>query len=231
MRVGKPRVCASLTQHVVINLLLRRHGTRCCGQVAAQRGNHKCGVGISYNAEIGGVKILGGGVTDQMEADALNWRHDLVDVYSNSWGPNDGNTMEGPARLAAAALVEGVRLGRSGLGSVFVWASGNGGASDNCNCDGYANSIYTIGIGAVGSDGRKPYYVEPCAAAMAVTYSSGSGPSIVSTPGRDILTVSADISFPWIGHSQRWTGKVAAPVPMAAPVRLRPMRPACWHWL
>ena len=37
--------------------------------------------------------------------------------------------------------------GRRGLGSIYVWASGNGGKDDdNCNCDGYTNSIYTISI-------------------------------------------------------------------------------------
>ena len=35
--------------------------------------------------------------------------------------------------------------GREGKGSIYVWASGNGGGNkDNCNCDGYCSSIYTI---------------------------------------------------------------------------------------
>ena len=38
--------------------------------------------------------------------------------------------------------------GRQGFGSLFVVASGNGGHfKDNCNFDGYANSIYTVTIG------------------------------------------------------------------------------------
>ena len=42
---------------------------------------------------------------------------------------------------------EGVRKGRGGKGSIFVWASGNGGKyQDNCNCDGYATSIYTLSV-------------------------------------------------------------------------------------
>jgi proprotein convertase subtilisin/kexin type 5 len=47
------------------------------------------------------------------------------------------------------ALEKGAEIGRRGLGSIFVWASGNGGISDDCNCDGYTNSIYTIAISAV----------------------------------------------------------------------------------
>lgn len=47
-----------------------------------------------------------------------------------------------------AALKHGVQSGRRGFGSIFVVASGNGGLySDNCNYDGYANSIYTVTVG------------------------------------------------------------------------------------
>lgn len=47
-----------------------------------------------------------------------------------------------------AALAHGVLAGRKGYGSIFVVASGNGGHfKDNCNFDGYANSIYTVTIG------------------------------------------------------------------------------------
>ena len=48
------------------------------------------------------------------------------------------------------ALKHGVTAGRKGLGSIFVVASGNGGRNeDNCNYDGYANSMYTVTIGKV----------------------------------------------------------------------------------
>ena len=41
-----------------------------------------------------------------------------------------------------------MREGRGGLGSIYVVASGNGGSyKDNCNFDGYANSIFTVTIG------------------------------------------------------------------------------------
>ena len=35
-------------------MLLSRHGTRCAGEVAAVANNTKCGVGVAYNALIGG---------------------------------------------------------------------------------------------------------------------------------------------------------------------------------
>ena len=50
----------------------------------------------------------------------------------------------------SAAIEKAAKVGRGGLGSIIVFASGNGGsAGDNCNADGYTNSIYTIAIGGI----------------------------------------------------------------------------------
>lgn len=84
--------------------------------------------------------------------------------------------MEAPGPLARKAFADGTKFGRGGKGSIYVFASGNGGRSgDNCNCDGYANSIYTIAIGAATEQDASPWYSEACAAGLAVTYSSGTG--------------------------------------------------------
>ena len=65
--------------------------------------------------------------------------------------------------------------GRSGKGSIFVWASGNGGRDhDNCNCDGYTNSIWTLSISSATENGYVPWYSEACSSTLATTYSSGS---------------------------------------------------------
>ena len=46
------------------------------------------------------------------------------------------------------ALQMGTSDGRYGYGNIYVFASGNGGQmNDNCNFDGYANSIYTLTVG------------------------------------------------------------------------------------
>jgi subtilisin family serine protease len=117
-----------------------------------------------------------------VEASSLSHEPQHVDIYSNSWGPNDdGVTVEGPGPLARKAFLDGIQKGRQGKGSIYVFASGNGGSSDGCNCDGYTNSMYTLSIGAVDSHDDEPYYNERCASTHAVTYSSGSGgPAIVS---------------------------------------------------
>lgn len=38
----------------LFHLSLDRHGTRCAGEVAAVANNDICGVGVAYNAKIGG---------------------------------------------------------------------------------------------------------------------------------------------------------------------------------
>jgi kexin len=89
--------------------------------------------------------------------------------------------MEGPTYLIQKAVVNGIQNGRAGKGSIFVFASGNGAASgDQCNFDGYTNSIYSVTVSAVDFKGLHPLYSEPCAANMVVAYSSGSGQHIVS---------------------------------------------------
>jgi kexin len=89
--------------------------------------------------------------------------------------------MEAPDVVIRRAMLKAIQEGRGGLGSIYVFASGNGaGAGDNCNFDGYTNSIYSITVGAVDRTGQHPYYSEECSAQLVVTYSSGSGDAIVS---------------------------------------------------
>lgn len=88
---------------------------------------------------------------------------------------DDGKTVDGPGELATRAFIEGVSKGRSGKGSIFIWASGNGGKDhDNCNCDGYTNSIWTLSISSATERGLVPWYSEKCSSTLATTYSSGS---------------------------------------------------------
>ncbi|XP_053330669.1 neuroendocrine convertase 1 isoform X2 [Spea bombifrons] len=152
-----------------------KHGTRCAGEVAMIANNKKCGVGVAYNAKVGGIRMLDGVVTDAIEASSIGFNPQHVDIYSASWGPNDdGKTVEGPGRLAQKAFEYGIKQGRNGKGSIYVWASGNGGRQgDNCDCDGYTDSIYTISISSASQQGLSPWYAEKCSSTLATAYSSG----------------------------------------------------------
>lgn len=135
-----------------------------------------------------GVRMLDGTVNDAVEAKALGLNPDHIDIYSASWGPeDDGSTVDGPGPLARRAFIFGVTSGRQGKGSIFIWASGNGGRyTDSCNCDGYTNSIFTLSISSATQGGYKPWYLEECSSTLATTYSSG-------TPGHDKSVATVDM--------------------------------------
>lgn len=159
-----------------------RHGTRCAGEVSAVK-NNICGVGVAWSSKVAGIRILSKPISDADEAVALNYAYEKNHIYSCSWGPpDDGKAMDAPGILIKRAILNAVQNGRGGLGSIYVFASGNGAANeDNCNFDGYTNSIYSITVGAIDRKGLHPYYSEKCSAQLVVTYSSGSGDAIHTT--------------------------------------------------
>jgi len=190
------------------------HGTRCAGEVAAAANNSICSVGVAYNARIGGIRMLDGDVTDAVEASAIGHNPQHVDIYSASWGPADnGETVGGPAQLTANAMTSGIEDGRAGKGSIFVWASGNGGwLNDSCSCDYFASSIYTISISAAIPNGDAPYYAEACASTLATTFTnlvttdfrmgctdhaSGTSASAPMAAGVIALALEANPSLTW----------------------------------
>ncbi|KAL6040850.1 Proprotein convertase subtilisin/kexin type 7 [Balamuthia mandrillaris] len=166
------------------------HGTASAG-CAAARDNNVCGVGVAPRAKVAGIKMLEGssGITEAQEARAVSHNCDDVPqdqmnmIFSCSWGPDDRVAgHQGPSRAVQDAIRQCVQNGRNGLGTIYVWAGGNGrGANDNQNYDGYVNNPYTISIGAVDRYGDVTRYGEPGACLMAVAPSSGTHDLITST--------------------------------------------------
>lgn len=150
------------------------HGTAVAG-VAAGVGNNSIGVtGVAFNSEIVGLRFLSGFTSDSITASALLHSNQVVEVSNNSWGPVlFGFFLGGPGPLTEAAYLEGVTNGRNGLGSIFVFAAGNGDLdNENVNYNGYANSIYTIAVGALDNRGGKADYSNR-GAALVVSAPSG----------------------------------------------------------
>lgn len=158
------------------------HGTRCAGEVAAVK-NDVCGIGVAFEGKVSGIRILSGAITSEEEAAAMVYGLEHNDIYSCSWGPTDnGRTVAAPDSLVKKAMIKGIQEGRQNKGAIYVFASGNGGRmGDQCNFDGYTNSIYSITVGAIDHKGFHPAYAEACSAVMVVTYSSGSGEHIHTT--------------------------------------------------
>nr|CAG4636015.1 EOG090X02T5 [Eubosmina coregoni] len=152
------------------------HGTRCAGEVSAARDNQVCGVGVAYDSKVAGIRMLDQPyMTDLIEANSMGHEPHLIDIYSASWGPtDDGKTVDGPRNATMRAIVKGVNEGRRGLGNIYVWASGDGGSDDDCNCDGYAASMWTISINSAINDGQNAHYDESCSSTLASTFSNGA---------------------------------------------------------
>lgn len=161
------------------------HGTSASGVAAANRDTY-CGVGVAYEAKLIGLRLLGNWETDAMEAQALSHHctgDQAIDVYSCSWGPtDDGEHLEAPGRMLQDTFAHCIREGRGGKGTVYVWAGGNGRwDSDNSNYDGFANSIYTIAVGALNHYGAHTWYGEPGANLVCSAPTSGTQRRIVTT--------------------------------------------------
>jgi len=133
------------------------HGT-CAAGVAAAVGNNGVGVaGVAYDAQVYGVRLIGGDTTytDLYDAfvesvDAGAW------VLSNSWGfGSDCGTFSMPATVLSA-LDYAEENGRGGLGTAVVTSAGNG----NCDAsgDGFQSYWTIFGVAAVdGNDQRESY--------------------------------------------------------------------------
>lgn len=152
------------------------HGTRCAGEVSAKRDNGVCGVGVAYDSKVAGIRMLDQPyMTDLIEANSMGHEPNLIDIYSASWGPtDDGKTVDGPRNATMRAIVRGVNEGRHGLGNIYVWASGDGGEDDDCNCDGYAASMWTVSINSAINNGENAHYDESCSSTLASTFSNGA---------------------------------------------------------
>lgn len=159
------------------------HGTACAG-LAAARGNNSIGVsGSAPSATLVGLRLIAGAVDDSDEAAAVSWKKDIIQIYSNSWGPDDdaADLYEAGA-LFQAAVTSSLSTGRGGRGSIILWAGGNGGElNDRSSYDGYANLPGTIAIAAANDDGGRSSYSEEGANLIVTCPSDDDGHQSLTT--------------------------------------------------
>ena len=184
------------------------HGTSAAGVCCAGK-NHVCGRGVAHDARIASIKLLGAGVYDYQEAQAL--MHKNLPIYSNSWGPaDDGMRLVGPGPITSAAL--------SRSNAVIVWANGNGRREgDRSDYDGYASSPHVIAIGAVDHTGKQADYSESGASLFAVAPSSGAGRGITTT---DLM---GRYGYDW-GECTSQFGGTSSAAPLAAGIFARMLK-------
>ncbi|MSU34831.1 MAG: hypothetical protein EXS36_06910 [Pedosphaera sp.] len=199
------------------------HGTCVAGVIGAV-GNNRIGVcGAAFGATLVPVRLIGGNSGDDQQARALTHRFAEIAVSNNSWGENDnGTTIDGPGLLLQTVIQKGAEEGRSGRGTIYVWAAGNGARQgDNANNDGYVNSIYTVGVGALNDLGKRASYSEPGAC---LVISTPSGGDFQRPRGTLTTDLTGDFGYNHIGtieeltdldYTRRFNGTSAAS-PLAA---------------
>lgn len=94
-----------------------------------------------------------------------------VRMYVSTWALN---ALRNPSHATGSNILAAIQQGRNGLGNIYVWASGDGGEDDDCNCDGYAASMWTISINSAINDGQNAHYDESCSSTLASTFSNGA---------------------------------------------------------
>ena len=165
------------------------HGTSVAGIIASRGSNAIGTVGIAPKAQLVGYNALALDLTSDI-ADALNRDMAINAIYNNSWGSPDDGVLNAAEPEFEAAIQKGLKQGRQGKGSLFVFPAGNGGCyqvsgsgacqKDNANLDGYVNHLGVMTIGAVDQYGRMPWYGERGANVL-VSAPAGDGTTGITT--------------------------------------------------
>lgn len=210
------------------------HGTA-VGGVAAGRGGNGIGIsGAAPCAQLVGRGILEVNASNEQVAEATTKDGDKIHISNNSWGAADNTGQFFPSNSTwQAAIEEGLSSGRSGKGTIYMWAAGNGGKPspsstaeiDNSNYDGQANFYGVIAVCGVGINGKRAFYSEKGANLWVCAHTQGDNGTSETTAitttdptgnaGYNSSTATSDMSD--VNYTQNFNGTSSA-TPLAAGV-------------
>ena len=134
------------------------HGTPVAGLAGARADNDLGGVGVCPGCSLLPVRLVGEDQSARDEANAIAWSVTQgAAIINNSWGVPDGNLVTVPIpHVVAAAIDYAMDQGRGGLGSLVLFAAGNG--NEPIDLDGYAAYPHALAIGASTDQGLRALY-------------------------------------------------------------------------
>ena len=166
------------------------HPTAVAGLVGGVANNGIGIAGVAYGSKM--ARLRNG--TMLVRGNAMQWRYSTVHVKTNSWGPANPPFLF-PAHTEADYVMDGLergaRYGRGGLGTIFLFASGNAGPVDRVDYEPLGSNRWTMAIGAVTERLEVTSYSQGGTSLFATTFSGGDG-----APDRDIQTTGVDIPEP-----------------------------------
>jgi proprotein convertase subtilisin/kexin type 2 len=180
---------------------LANHGTSVAGIISARGGNAIGVTGVAPCSQFVAFNYLSKS-TDSNMTTSLSSNKDVF-VSNNSWGSEDGSGENQSAPSSFYSAIEsGLANGRSGKGTSYVWAAGNGAGTlgesagfevDNSNFDGYARHYGIITVAGVLNNGTRASYSE-----------KGANLWLSGFTGRDGVVNTAITSTDNIGARSEW---------------------------
>ncbi|MDO4231221.1 MAG: S8 family serine peptidase [Lautropia sp.] len=194
------------------------HGTNVAGVIAARSNNAVGGSGVAPRASLIGLNVLQSSYGTNI-LKAFSWQSDTTAIYNISWGALDNGKFHlDPLEKEISNLIhEQLDKGRNGLGSIFVFAAGNGGVvADYSPYEARVSQLGAIAVCGVNAVGKRSGFSEPGPNLLVCGPSGDSGwtdeffkPGIVTT---DIITSPAADK-----HAEKFSGTSAA-APMVSGV-------------
>ncbi|KQP53626.1 S8 family serine peptidase, partial [Methylobacterium sp. Leaf108] len=170
------------------DLTTQRHGTNVAGLISGDMANAIATVGAAQGSILTATFLRYGENFVMSELADIIAHQANYDVSNNSWGFTTAfadNFENANFATTAAALAGAVGDGREGLGTVFVFAAGNGkvmkngvSVSDDAGFHSLAASRFTIAVGAHDDKGTPAFFSSPGANVL------------LTAPGMSVLTTN-----------------------------------------